>query len=352
MKSLKVKFKRAGFTLIELLTAMAITAILVSVIMQLTLQGISLWKTVNDDVNTTSTARIALQTMAHDLESFQMKPGANDYEWFNARKDEENDASKQIDNKKNKSGKQKKRGAKHQKLSYVPDSACFVFFTCAPDRNPAVAIDNEARSCYRSVLATASDEDNSSFLGDVNAVGYRLVYKDHIQNKGADDKSEGVFPVFALYRHVVSREETFDNMLCKEDIYTAYQSDCDKKGEEQDVICDNIVEMNLTVNIEYVATKAADGKPAQKMTETVTVLSSNGSGKKISVKGDKVVVNGKEYPNARLVSAHISVTVLTEEGVAMVERMRQGKAGLLPPVDFFARYTRQFSTAVALPQPY
>lgn len=352
MKSLKVKFKRAGFTLIELLTAMAITAILVSVIMQLTLQGISLWKTVNDDVNTTSTARIALQTMAHDLEAFQMKPGANDYEWFNARKDEENDAAKQIDNKKKKSKKQERRGNTSQKPSYVPDSASFVFFTCAPDRNPAVACDDNARSGYRIDLATASDEDNSSFLGDVNAVGYRLVYKDHIQNKGADDKSEGVFPVFALYRHVVSREETFDNMLCKEDIYTAYQSDCNQKGEEQDIICDNIVEMNLTVNFEYVTAKSSDGKPAQKMTESVTVLSSNGRGKEISVKGDTVVVNGKAYPNARLVSAHISVTVLTEEGVAMVERMRQGKARAPKPVDFFARYTRQFATAVTLPQPY
>lgn len=344
MKSLKIKFKRAGFTLIELLTAMAITAILVSVIMQLTLQGISLWKSVNDDVNTTSTARIALQTMAHDLESFQMKPGANDYEWFNARKDEDNEGAKQLQ-------KGQKKAKKPEKLSYVPDSACFVFFTCAPDRNPAVASDEASRKGYRVDLATATDEQGSSYLGDVNAVGYRLVYKDHIQNKDATDKSEGVFPVFALYRHIVSREDTYDKMLCQEDIYKVFRTDCEQ-GEERDIICDNIVEMNLTVNFEYVATKASDGKSAQKMTESVTVISSNGKGKKISVKGDTVVVDGKAYPNARLVSAHITVTVLTEEGVAMVERMRHGKARAPKPVDFFARYTRQFSTAVTLPQPY
>lgn len=353
MKSLKVKIKRAGFTLIELLTAMAITAILVSVIMQLTLQGVSLWKAINDDVNTTSSARIALQTMAHDLESYQMKPGANDFEWFNARKDEDSDGTDQLEKNQRKGKKSQKstKSKKHQKLAGVPDSACFVFFTCSPDRNPAVAGDDASRRGYRMDLATASDVDGSSYLGDVNAVGYRLVYKDHIQNRDSSDKDKGVFPVFALYRHVVSRETTFNEMLCVDDIYQKFKGHCEQ-GEEQDIICDNIVEMNLTVNFEYVATKASDGKAAQKMTESVTVVSSNGKGNDISVKGDTVTVNGKAYPNARLVSAHISVTVLTEEGVALVERMRQGKMRDINAVDFFARHTRQFATAVSLPQPY
>ena len=156
--------------------------------------------------------------------------------------------------------------------------------------------------------------------------------------------------MFALYRHVVSQRRTYDNVLCKSNLYEAFRNEA--QDEEQDIICDNIVEMNLTVNFEYLAGESTGGKPAQKVSESVTVISSNGRGQEISVKGDSVEVNGKSYPNARLVSAHISVTVLTEEGAAQVERMRQGKARSPKPVDFFARYTRQFSTAVTLPQPY
>lgn len=349
MKFFTKKAKRGGFTLIELLTAMAITAILVSAIMQLTLQGIALWKNVNDDVNTTSTARIALQTMAKDLESFQMKPGSNNYEWFNARKDADNDAADEIKSKRGKGPKKAKR-KKHEKLSYVPDSARFVFFACAPDRNPAVSSDDSLRSGYRLDLASATDREGDPYLGDVNAIGYRLEYKDHIQNRDASDREQGVFPVFALYRHIVSQRRTYDALLCQTDLYKAFREE--SSDEEQDVICDNVVEMNLSVNFEYVAAEASGGKAAEIASESVIVISSNGKGQEISVTGDTVKVNDKVYRNARLVSAHISVTVLTEEGAEMVERMRQGRARAPQPVDFFRLYTRQFSTAVSLPQPY
>lgn len=46
---MKTTFKnmiRRGFTLIELMTAMAITAILVLVIMQMTTKGIDIWRLV------------------------------------------------------------------------------------------------------------------------------------------------------------------------------------------------------------------------------------------------------------------------------------------------------------------
>lgn len=348
MKSFKTTKHRGGFTLVELLTAMAITAILVSVIMQLTTQGISLWKNVNDDVNTTSTARIALQTMAKDLESYQMKPGANNYEWFHARRDEDADTGDLK--KKSEKKSRNKRAKKPDKLSYVPESARFVFFACAPDRNPAVSSDESSRSGYRLDLASASDREGDPYLGDVNAVGYRLEYKDHIQNKDASELEGGVYPVFALYRHVVSQKKTFENLLCQSDLYQAFRSECN--DEEQDIICDNVVEMNLSLNFEYMVAEARGKQAAQMAVENVTIISSNGKGAKFSVLGDSVIVNGKAYPNARIISACMSVTVLTEEGAALVERMRQGRARLPKPVDFFARYTRQFSTSVSLPQPY
>ncbi|MBQ3524684.1 MAG: prepilin-type N-terminal cleavage/methylation domain-containing protein [Akkermansia sp.] len=351
MKVFATERKRRGFTLIELLTAMAITAVLVLSIMQLTTQGISLWKNVNDDVTTTSTARIALQTMARDLESYQLKPGANDYQWFYACKDEDSNAPEMRANRTLVRKKSRRRDKEKPKaLSYIPDSARFIFFACAPDRNPAVSSDPAAREGYRQDLASANDREGDPYLGDVNAIGYRLEYKDHIQNKAASQGDTGVYPVFALYRNVVSQRRTYEELLCNTDLYNSYRALTN--DAEEDIICDNVVEMNLTVHIEYISSEATDKKAAEKRIASATVISSNGKAAKVIVTGDSVIVDGKVYANARIVSANISVTVLTEEGAALVERMRQGKARAPQPVDFFARYTRQFSTGVTLPQPY
>ena len=48
----------------------------------------------------------------------------------------------------------------------------------------------------------------------------------------------------------------------------------------------------------------------------------------------------------------LSITVLTEEGAAMVEQIRQGRRRAPKKIaDFFAKYTRSYSRLVAVPQP-
>lgn len=354
MKAVR-KIVRKGFTLVELLVAMAITAVIVGVILKLTITGVTLWKSVNDDVTTASSARIALQTLASDLESYQMKSGHNEYEWFVACKDSAATDSAPKGKKKT----QEKPAA----LQYVPDSSRVVFFTCAPDRNPAVSSDPVSRKGYRVDLSTSQDANDEPYRGDVSVVGYRLEYKDHILNKSASDDSEGVFPVFALYRHVVSPKQTYEKAMLQENLHRAFLQLSD--DAEQDIICDNVVEMNLSVNIEYMEASPKKGQSAQKRLETVTVITTSGGAKdgeskkasfkenEVKVKGNDVLANGKVYPGGRIVSANITVTVLTEEGVAMVENMRKGLVPVPPPpVEFFARYARQFSTSVALPRPF
>ena len=71
----------------ELITAMAITAILVVVIMQLTNQGVTLWKSIRQDTSTSAAARLALQTMARDLESIQIRSNAKEFQWLYAEVD-------------------------------------------------------------------------------------------------------------------------------------------------------------------------------------------------------------------------------------------------------------------------
>ena len=319
---------RRGFTLVELIVAMAITAGLVLIIMQLTNKGVDLWKKVQEDVSTSTSGRVALQTMAHDLESFQMK-GNNKYEWLFSKTE------------------QTHQGGKLPKGLKVPRSVQLVFFSCAPDRNPAVSSSTSLRSNYRSARA-----HNMETQGDVNAIGYRLMYRDQVLNVDASDKEKGIFPIFSLYRLVIPPRESFDNLMCQERLEQAYVPY--EKDEKNNFLCENIVELSLIFNVEYVS-EEADAKSGRVAYESVSVpvISSTGSSmnKSISVCGDKIVAGTATYRNARIVSATMSITVLTDEGVNLVEQVRQKRRRAPKPDDFFRSYTRSFSSTVLLPQP-
>ena len=316
-----------GFTLIELMTAMAITGMLVLVIMQLTNQSIDLWRAVSEDVSTSSRARMALQAISRDLESFQMRGYDNKYQWLFAKGDDT------MDNV--------------PKGLTIPRSAQCVFFACAPDRNPSVSSSTALRKNYREARA-----HNRDTQGDVNAIGYRLMYRDQILNlPGADADSPGVYPLFSLYRQVVPPRATFEELLGKENLEAAYSKF--QENDEQNFLCENILELNVTFNIRYAANEA-DAKEGSVAYQTVSipVISSNSKTNKIDVFGDRIRAGSDEYENARIDSAMVSISVLTEEGVAMVEQIRQGRRRAPKRIaDFFAKYTRSYSRLVALPQP-
>ena len=326
MKLGKHTFRR-GFTLIELMTAMAITGMLVVVIMQLTNQSIDLWKAVSEDVSTSTRSRSALQIVSHDFESFQMRGYDNKYQWLFAKADE------RMDNV--------PKGLK------IPRSAQCVFFACAADRNPSVSSSTSLRRNYRSARA-----HNRDTQGDVNAIGYRLMFRDQILNLPATDGNEkGVYPLFSLYRQVVAPRPTFEQLLGKENLESAYVRF--EQDDEKNFLCENILEFNITFSIRYVSSGAdAEAGRVEYDVVSVPIVASNRRTNKVAVYGDRIEAGGRAYENARIDSATISITVLTEEGVAMVEQIRQGRRRAPKKVaDFFAKYTRSYSRLVALPQP-
>ncbi len=313
----------------ELMTAMAITAVLVLVIGQLTQQSIDLWKTVREDVNSASSSRVALQTMAHDLESFQIRAGGNKFQWLGAWADDD--------------VKGAPKGLK------IPRSARCVFFACAPDRNPSVSSSSALRGNYR-----AARSHNMETQGDVNAISYRLMYRDQVLNlPGSNSGSTEIFPLFSLYRTVIPPRESFERLLGKEDLPSAYASF--EQEEEKNFLCENVLEMTLIFHVQYVDGKAdAETGRANYSTIAVPIISSSkslGGGKTVAVYGDRIVAGGQPLQNARLVSAEISITTLTEEGVALVEQVRKGRRRAPKAADFFNRYTRSHARSVALPQP-
>ena len=310
---------------------MAITAVLVVVIMQLTNQSISLWKVLREDTNSASTARLALQTVSRDLESFQMRSSDTDkYEWLYAGLDT---AMRGVP-----------RGLA------IPRSARLIFLLCAPDRNPSVSSSPaSARTSYRDSLSSSE-----KYQGDLGTVSYRLLFRDHILNLAARNGDTESFPLFSLYRNIVSPKETYDNILCKEDLqssYSAYQ-----RAEEKNFLCENIVEMSIIFNVEYQdeSKSGEDGQSITYQTINVPVLSSNSSRgvKSFHLRSNTAEMEGgSTLKNARIVSAEISMTVLTEEGVALVEQVRQGQRRAPKLEEFFSRYTRSFSRTVSLLKP-
>ncbi len=317
---------RRGFTLVELMTAMAITGMLVLVIMQLTNEGIDLWRVVREDVSTSTRSRVALQTISRDFESFQMRAGDNKYQWLFAKADESVSGT--------------------PKGLSVPKSAQCVFFACAPDRNPSVSSSTSLRGNYRDARA-----HNRETQGDVNAIGYRLMYRDQILNiSGADANDPTTYPLFSLYRQVVSPRSTFERLLGKDNLEAAYVPF--EQDDEKNFLCENILEFNVSFSISYSDEKAnaEDGRVFYTV-ETVPVIASNKDSNKVEVFGDRIEAGGKTYRNARIDSAMVSITVLTEEGVALVNQIRQGRRRAPKPAEFFARYTRSFSRIVAMPKP-
>lgn len=329
MKTTTYTGRCGGFTLVELIVAMAITAGLVLIIMQLTNKGIDLWKKVQEDVSTSTSGRVAMQIISHDLESFQMK-GNNSYEWLFAKTE------------------QARQGGKLPKGLQIPRSVQMVFFACAPDRNPAVSSSTSLRSNYRDARA-----HNTETQGDVNAIGYRLMYRDQVLNVDASDKEKGIFPIFSLYRQVISPRESYDNLMCRDQLDQAYVPY--EKDEKENFLCENIVELSLIFNIEYVSDEAnaETGRQAEYQSVSIPVISSTSASmnKSISVYGDKIVAGTATYRNARIVSATMSITVLTDEGVNLVELIRQKRRSAPKADEFFRSYTRSFTGTVLLPQP-
>ncbi len=317
---------RCGFTLVELITAMAITSILVVVIMQLTNQGISLWKAIREDTSTASAARVALQTISRDLESIQLRGSGKDMQWLYAEVDSSI------------------RGV--PKGLSIPKSARLIFFACTPDRNPAVGDGSAQRNNYRNLLAADPDTQ-----GDVSAVSYRLKFRDHILNLPSRAGDTESFPLFSLYRQVVSPRNTYDNILGSNSLENSYSQY--EPGEDKNFLCENIIEMNIIFNVEYTSEGGGSSDQPIYSSISIPVLSSaaRGAKRRFLLYGEYADTEGNRLERARIVSAELSITSLTEEGVALVEQVRLGQRR--PPTleDFFSRYTHSYSRSVPLPQP-
>lgn len=319
--------KASGFTLIELMVAMAITTILVVIIVTMTTRGIEIWKNITQEISTSSKAQIALQTMCDDLQCLQIRRG-NDYEWFYAANDEKVLGTD--------GGPQGLR---------ITNSAQLIFFTSSADRNKAV--ESEQKS---------TKADLYQGQGDINAVGYRLMYRDQILN--IDGNAGKGFATYSLYRQIVSPKQTYQNLLAQTDLKRAYNRY--EENDKKHFLVENIIEMTLVLDVEYATVNGTGSKKQlRRESKSIPIISTSAGGeayKSVEVFGDRLAVSktgGKadsDMEQGRIIAASITMTVVSDEGMNIVQNAR--KSGRTPnQAEFFRKYTNSYSQSVMLPTP-
>ncbi len=336
---------KRGFTLVELLAAMAITTLLVLIIVALTMKGVEFWRTAIVDIRATAKAREALNTMVADLESIQLRAG-NNFEWLVAERDRDIQTA---------SAGAMKMGP--EGMEFV-NASRLIFFTTALDRNPAILSNQSLQSANEDNLA------RKETAGDINCVGYKLEYRDMILNVPADEYSSG-FPVYALFRNLVSSYRTKEDLLGSTDLYRSYARFITNETKPFSFLVENILEMTLVFEVDY-RTRGGQAKAGEQgnqlayhEVENIPIVAAGARGSnmysQVSIFGDRIKITKQgsdvqQMAYGNIVGLSISLTVVSDEGMAIVDEVRKGRPA--PDMaDFIKRYTKQFCQRVSIPRP-
>jgi prepilin-type N-terminal cleavage/methylation domain-containing protein len=302
---------RKGFTLIELLVAMAITTVIVTVLVSITAVALDTWQRGRSEIRASRQAKSMLDTMAKDFESLVSRRG-NNFEWLYAKVES---------------------NLPGPSANQSSNAADLFFFTAATDR----------------YLGDIGGTDDMG--GDVSCVGYQLKWQDPV--KGEEDDNSATF---VLYRLLVDPDETFQDLLGKEDLEqefsSKYTSDIKKV---ENFVCENIYQFTLTFHVEV--TKAASGNASPEILPVRVTLGDSGAGKELRLRGNGIVFDGStgsikpsvsvdELKAGRLTGVEIGITVLSDSAV-----IRLNNSALKDEVreKILAQESFQYSRVVELP---
>ncbi len=324
-----------GFTLIELLVAMAITTIIITILVSITGLSLDTWNRSRSEIRASRQGKAMIDSMSRDFESLVVRKG-NNFEWLYAAYKVSSDGPNGTAS---------------------PNAADLVFFSAATDR-------------YNGNIGDAS-KDNG---GDVSTIAYQLTYKDPIS-----DSSDEKFKTFVLYRKIINPDVTFgvppndgilgtvfdtanvddDTLLTKAQAADAGQDSAGSSvnteiDDGRNFICENIYQFTVVFHVEV--TKA-DGTLGQ-----IQVPLGDGSGSdsseifKVHGSGihlDSIIAGpiGSGITNdmikaGRLTSVEISLTVLTDFGIAQMRNRTFNGTDL---DDFIAENSYQFSKLIPVP---
>lgn len=309
MKTQPSSARRSGFTLIELLVAMSITTVIVSVLVSITAVALDVWQRGRSEVRASRQAKAMLDTMAKDLESFVSSRGTN-FEYL---------FSEVEGNPPGPSANQS------------PSASTLTFFTAATDR-------------YLGNIGGDAD-----LGGDVSCVSYKLKWQDAVRG---EEQSPGA--TFILYRLLVNPDQTYKDLLGKENLKEAFTKYSAQISEVNNFVCENVYQFTLTYNVEV--TQSATGGTSRTFPVRVT-LGGSGSGTEFRIRGNGIVTDAEtgsivppvtpdEIKAGRVASVEVGITILSEAGVI---RLNNRDINSAVRNKILAQESFQFSRTVDIP---
>jgi prepilin-type N-terminal cleavage/methylation domain-containing protein len=317
MKTQRISSIKRGFTLMELMVAMAITTIIVSVLVSITSIALDTWNRSRAELRSSRQAKSMIDTMARDFESLVTRRG-NTNEWLSA-----------VASPNQSIGDQSKITSSNAAELY--------FFTAATDR-------------YDGKIGTATD-----LGGDVSCVGYRLEYRDPIDNTGSSQ-----FKTFVLNRLLVNPDETFTKLLGKtdstdtskglDDVFTTQFAA--NLTNSSNFVCENIYQFSVTFHVQV-----TDTTQSPPVVTDVPIVIGNGSGSQssktfmIQGTGIKTEITGSTFSPAqiaagRVTAMELSVTVLSDYGI---DQLRTRTFGSGQQAEFLAKNSYEYTKLVQIP---
>lgn len=290
----------------ELMVAMAITTIIVTVLVSVTSIALDTWNRSRAELRASRQAKTMIDTMARDFESLVTRRG-NKSEWLSAVSSTTNIGD----------------------TLQSTNAAKLIFFTAATDR-------------YNGNLGPTNNDDLG---GDVSCVAYEMDYKDPIGASGGTD-----FRTFVLNRKLVNPDETFRDLLGKEDLvasFSTYQTDV---SNPMWFVCENVFQFSITFHVQVTQT-------VNNTTNLVTVpviVGSNagqtgsfkilGTGIEADYTGNAVSID--ELKAGKITAMEVSVTVISDFGMDQLKRRTFTAA---QQSQFLAENSYQYSKLVQLP---
>ncbi|RYD36036.1 MAG: hypothetical protein EOP85_18550 [Verrucomicrobiaceae bacterium] len=278
-----------------------------TVLVSVTSIALDTWNRSRAELRASRQAKAMLDVMSRDFESLVVRSG-NNFQWLSAL------ASSPV-------GDPKLQSTNASEL---------IFFTAVTDR-------------YNGDLGADSTSDRG---GDISCVSYKLAYKDPVDGGGSSD-----FETFVLNRLVVNPDETFDDLLAREDLETAFRTYDAELSSPENFVCENVFQFSVTFHIQVTQKNASGdvtgvvmvpvtvGKNAQ--TEEFRVY---GTGIDTDVSGTSV--SASELAAGRLTALEISVTVISDFGIDQVKRRSMNDS---QKAEFLAGNSYQYTKKVQLP---
>lgn len=316
MKSNLSSKPNRGFTLMELMVAMAITTIIVTILVSVTSMALDTWNRSRAEVRAARQAKAMVDALGRDLESLVVRRG-NTNEWLSATygPDEIQDSE---------------RGPTSLKST---NSAELVLFSAATDRyNGEIGVNNQDKG------------------GDISCVGYTLKWKDPVS-------SENRSKTFVLNRYLVNPDITFNSLLGKDNLasaFSAYETELDEKDK---FVCENVYQFTMTFHVEVTRSSSGNAAP-EVITVPISLGNSSGSNqsKQFIIAGDgiqqsaggSIGASADEIKAGRVKSVEISLTVLSDAGV---DQLRAGRNldTAERKAEFITKHGFHFSKVIQLP---